>query len=262
MDSVVSKDGTSIAFQKSGSGSPLVLVHGTAADYTRWQSILLLLEAKYTVYAINRRGRSHSIDSGQYQIEREFEDIASVVDSIAGKTSLLGHSYGGICCLEAALLTQKLHSLILYEPPISSANALNYPERTISKIDQLVEGGDSDGAVQFFLKEIAKMSPNEISLLRSAPSWKGRVGSAHTISRELRAEEAYKFNADRFRMLPAPVLLLLGEESPEFFKHSIQLLEQTLPNSRTVILPGQAHVAMSTTPEMFAREIMTFLDKT
>jgi pimeloyl-ACP methyl ester carboxylesterase len=84
MDRVRSKDGTLIAYERSGTGPALVLVHGTTADQKRWASVLPMLEQQLTVYAVDRRGRGQSGDSAVYSIEREYEDIAAVVDSIQG----------------------------------------------------------------------------------------------------------------------------------------------------------------------------------
>ena len=115
MDRVRSKDGTLIAYERSGTGPALVLVHGTTADHTRWASVLPMLEQRFTAYAVDRRGRGQSDDSAVYSIEREYEDIAAVVASIQGPVNLLGHSYGALCSLEAALLATNLNKLILPE---------------------------------------------------------------------------------------------------------------------------------------------------
>ncbi|MDD3858377.1 MAG: alpha/beta hydrolase, partial [Methanoculleus sp.] len=63
MDTVRSNDGTLIAYERSGTGPALVLVHGTTADHTRWGRILPMLEQTFTVYAVDRRGRGQSGDS-------------------------------------------------------------------------------------------------------------------------------------------------------------------------------------------------------
>src|SRR3712207_2617173 len=100
-ETVTSVDGTPIAYWSSGEGSPLVLVHGTAADHARWRPVLPAFEERFTVYAIDRRGRGGSGDSDDYAIEREFGDVAAVVDSLGEPVTLLGHSYGALCALEA-----------------------------------------------------------------------------------------------------------------------------------------------------------------
>src|SRR5688572_24310787 len=118
MSTFRSGDGTTIACEKIGSGPPLVLVHGTAADHTRWAPVLPALSGRFTIYACDRRGRGASGDGASYAMEREFEDVAAVVDGIGGPVDLLGHSYGALCSLEAAVLARNLRRLALYEPPI------------------------------------------------------------------------------------------------------------------------------------------------
>ncbi len=84
--SVTSKDGTPIAYWTSGKGPPLVLVHGTPADHTRWRPLLPYLESHTIVHAMDRRGRGGSGDGEDYALEREYEDIAAVVDAVAANT--------------------------------------------------------------------------------------------------------------------------------------------------------------------------------
>jgi pimeloyl-ACP methyl ester carboxylesterase len=102
MEKIMSKDGTPIAYQRSGTGPPLVLVHGTLGSSRRWP-VIPMLEKQFTIYAIDRRGYGESGDASNYAIEREYEDIAALVDAIGGEVNLLGHSFGGFCILEAAL---------------------------------------------------------------------------------------------------------------------------------------------------------------
>ena len=115
---VVSGDGTPIAVWRSGDGPPLVLVHGAAADHNRWAPVLSALEERFSVMAIDRRGRGGSGDAHDYALQREFEDVVAVVESAGKAVNVLGHSYGGICALEAALLTDRIQTLVLYEPPM------------------------------------------------------------------------------------------------------------------------------------------------
>src|SRR5688572_2832554 len=92
METIRSKDGTPIAYWRSGTGLPLILVHGTAGSYIRWAPILPALEPHFSVYAFNRRGRGESGDAEKYAIEREFEDVAALVEAIEAPVYLLGHS--------------------------------------------------------------------------------------------------------------------------------------------------------------------------
>ena len=107
--SVTSRDGTQIAYWTSGSGPPLVLVHGAPADHTRWRPLLPYLEPHVTVHALDRRGRGASGDAPAYRLEREYDDVAAVVDAVAAasgqQVDVYGHSHGGIVAFGAATLT-------------------------------------------------------------------------------------------------------------------------------------------------------------
>ena len=258
MRKIGSTDRTQIAYWVAGAGPPLVLIHGTAADHTRWASISPALEDKFTVYAIDRRGRGQSGDANLYTIEREFEDIAAAIDSIGAPVNVLGHSYGAICSLGAALLTKNVAKLILYEPPIPAGVDI-YPPGASERIQKMVDTGDRDGAVSTFFREIVRMPERELELQRSLPVWKARVAAAHTIPREMRFDAQYTFVSERFGALSVPTLLLLGGDSPPFLKKATELVHQALPNARIAVLPGQQHTAMNTAPELFTGEVLKFL---
>ena len=115
---VASLDGTRIAVHRSGEGPPLVLVHGAAADHSRWRPVLPALERRFTVLAVDRRGRGGSGDAAAYALEREVEDVVAVVEAAGEPVALLGHSHGAVCALEAARLTGGVRALVLYEPPL------------------------------------------------------------------------------------------------------------------------------------------------
>ena len=118
MEKVISKDGTPIAYEASGQGPALLLIHGGGSTRERWKPISPRFEPSYTVCRVARRGVGDSGDAADYSIERQAEDMAAVVDAIGGSVNVLGHSFGGVCALEAALLTANIRRLILYEPPI------------------------------------------------------------------------------------------------------------------------------------------------
>jgi pimeloyl-ACP methyl ester carboxylesterase len=255
---IKSKDGTEIAFAKTGHGPPLVLVHGTTADHTRWAPILPALEKEFTVYAIDRRGRGGSGDAASYAIEREFEDVAAVVDSIGEPVALLGHSYGALCSLGASLRASHLRKLVLYEPPVPAGIEI-YPPAIVGRLQKLLDQGDKAGVVSTFFTEIVHMPPAELTLLQKLPNWPARVAAAHTIPRELSGSGGYKLDAAHFKQMKTPTLLLLGGASPPMFKAAIDLVHKALPSSSVVVLPGQQHTAMNTAPDLFLREVLAFL---
>jgi pimeloyl-ACP methyl ester carboxylesterase len=260
MEMILSGDITPIAYFRSGTGSPLVLVPGAgAANPVAWP-VFPALEERFSVYAVDRRGHGESGDSPSYAIEREFEDIAAVVDSIGEPADVLGHSFGGLCALEAALLTRNIRKLVLYEPlSVPLPGVPVYPEGFNDRIQALLEAGDQEGVLTTHYRENAGMSVQEIGQMKSSPVWLERLAAANTLPRELRSDERYRFVAQPFKDLQTPILLLSGSDSPEVIKEGTKVVDAALTNSRIALLPGQQHIAMYTAPDLFLQEVLTFL---
>ena len=190
MEIIRSKDGTPIAYWHSGRGDPLLLVHGTVGDHLTWTPVLTALERHFSVYTIDRRGRGHSGDADAYSLDRECEDIAAVIAAIGGTVHVLGHSFGGLCALEAALLTPNIGRLILYEPAIR----LGPRDRSAAfdaRMQALLEAGNPEEALLLFLRDMVKMPSQEIAAMQAMPTWGGWVAAAHLIPREVRSRDHY-----------------------------------------------------------------------
>jgi pimeloyl-ACP methyl ester carboxylesterase len=255
-EQVVSRDGTPIAVWKSGDGPPLVLVHGAAADHGRWAPVLGALGERFTVLALDRRGRGQSGDAPGYAIEREYEDVAAVAEWAGQQVSVLGHSYGAVCALEAARLTGAITRLVLYEGPLGF---LQTDPEVVARLRALLDAGQADELLGLFMREVAGLTAEQVELLRSLPAWQARLAAAGTIPREERANREYVFDAERFRRLEVPTLLLLGGDSPEPFKQAARALADALPNCRIAVMPGQRHAAMDTGTDLFLAEVLGFL---
>lgn len=261
MQSVTSKDGTRISFWRNGAGPPLLLVHGGTYDHTTaWRFVVPELEGRFTVYALDRRGRGSSGDSPRYDLQREAEDVAAIVDSIGVPVNLLGHSYGALCAIEAALLTPNLRSLILYEGvPLRGADY--YAPGVIEQLEAMLDAGDVEGMLIAMMREVIQRPREEIELLRSQrDDWAVRLRNAPTIPREMRREQGYVFVPDRFENMRTPAMLLVGGDSPQSEMENAIGVADALPNARVVPLPGQRHTAMITAPELFIREVVRFLE--
>jgi pimeloyl-ACP methyl ester carboxylesterase len=253
---VVSADGTPIAASRSGSGPPLLLVHGAIGDRTSFRYLEPLLAERFTVFTMDRRGHGASGDAEAYSIELEFADVAALADSLDGPISLLGHSFGATVGLGAALVTSKLRRMALYEPsPGITAASAEFVER----LEALVASGDRDGALALALTEFADFGPDDLEQYRASPLWAPRVAAAHTIAREVRAEEAWVPTFDTIGRLDARVMLLLGGESPAWARQGAEAIAAVVADSRIFVLEGQGHMATVTAPDLLAAEVVRFL---
>jgi pimeloyl-ACP methyl ester carboxylesterase len=110
------------------------------------------------------------------------------------------------------------------------------------------------------MREVAGLPPETVEYMRSQPVWQARVDAAHTIPRELRAVKAYRLDPERFEDLRVPTLLLSGGDSPAALRKAAEALDEMLPDSRLVVMPGHGHAAMDTGTDLFTTEVLRFVE--
>jgi pimeloyl-ACP methyl ester carboxylesterase len=265
---VVSRDGTRIAVFSSGEGPPLILVHGATADHTTWRATAPILARQNRIHAIDRRGRGDSGDAaGPYRIELEYEDLAAVADAIADEAGapvdVVGHSYGGRCALGAGLLTASIGRIVSYEgaPERTDPAGAGYqPSGVERRIEDLIDGGDRDAALETFFREIVRMPPDDLAAYRRDPVWPLRAAAVHTALRELEWEAAPAASLEALGGVQQPVLQILGGDSAAVFGEATEALDARLANGRMVVIPGARHAAHHTHVEPFVAAIRAFLD--
>ena len=261
---IVAPDTTPISVFTSGRGSPLVLVHGATADHTTWRTSGPLLATRHTTHAIDRRGRGGSGDAGPYSIEREFEDLAAVVDAVgeesAGVVDVVGHSYGGRIGLGAALMTPNLRRLVVYEGAPPPAIGPGYQDAgTLARIESLVERGDRDEALATFMRDIVGIPEPDLAAFRGDPIWPRRAAAIGTTIRELRAEVKSAASLEALGIVRQPVLQILGGASAPVFGEATRALDARLRAGRVVTIDGARHAAHHTHAAEFVFAIEAFL---
>ena len=256
MTTITSPAGIRVSYDAGGSGPPLVLVHGSFSDHdSNWTLVRPFLEAHFRVHAVARRGRGDTAATRGHALEDEAEDVAAVLRAIEAPVHLLGHSYGAHCALLAALLEpSRIGTLVLYEPPWP---AIVRPDALVA-LDTLARAGAWDPFAFAFFANTLHVPTDDLDALRASGSWPSIVADAPASHRDLRALHAYRFDPWRFRALGMPVLLQVGSGSPRDL-YVTDALAAVLPDVRIDVLPGQAHEAMTTAPESYARATTSVL---
>ena len=160
-----------------------------------------------------------------------------------------------ICAVEAVLPLDDLRGLVLYEPPFDP-NGFAFLPGFINSLEALLAAGDRAGVIREMMAEVIGLSPEELAELEASESWPALVATAHPLPRELRAVEAYRFDAECFRALTVPTVLLDGDQSPDEIRLGVRLLDEVVPDSRLVTMPGVGHEAVETGPELFAETVL------
>ncbi len=264
---VRSADGTPIACWRQGSGPPLVLVHGTGEDHRRWRLVGSRLARRFTVYAVDRRGRGASGDAEPYALSDEAADLAAVVGQVGqigepsgGRVAMLAHSYGAICAIEAARRAPALARMVLYEPPVPVPGSRDF-SAAAAGLRKLVADGRHDQALGEFLTEIAGIPREHVFAFRSAGGFGDRRPLAGTLAREIEATQDYLLAPGARPTLPVRVLLLAGGASPEPRRLAAAAVAAAFPGARLEVLAGQAHDAMDTSPRVFLDVVLGFLQE-
>jgi pimeloyl-ACP methyl ester carboxylesterase len=258
---VESADGTALAVWVGGEGPPIVLVHGSVADHTTLTPLIDDLCNHMATFSMDRRGFGASGETAPYTIERDFEDVAAVVDAVASRTgapvALFGHSYGANCAMGGAALTDNVHHLVLYEPSLGVA----YPPGSIESVESAVAAGDLDAAVVTVLVEIVGMSQEEIDALRASrtPDWATRIASAWTLPRECRVEQTWVYRPGQFETIQAPTLLLAGSETPDDLTKATHRAADAIPDARIHVLEGHGHMAHKADPALVGAILRRFV---
>lgn len=253
MDVVTSADGARIAYEKSGMGPPLVLVHGSLNDHNVWAAVTPMFAKHHCVYAVVRRGRGESGAPAEHALEREFEDVAAVIDSAGEPVDLVGHSYGAHCALGAALMMpDRVKHLVLYEPPTR--------EQAIGLADDF-ERSEPAGAISSFFERSLGMSAAQVGAMKASPFWPYFVSHAPSMPSEMRALEDSQLAPSRLAALKMPALLVVGSETRDRLGGLLRELEPHLPRAEWAVLVGQGHAAMLQAPDLFVATVEAFLTR-
>ncbi|MBK9149662.1 MAG: alpha/beta hydrolase [Saprospiraceae bacterium] len=185
MKLVISKDGTQIAYEKSGIGKPLIIVGGSLADHQMYVPLATELAQKLTVFNYDRRNRGESSNSTNHTIETELQDLEAIVSLCDEAPILYGHSAGSALAIRAVAKGLKISKLIISDIPFTPNSENDKQEAAKFAIEhkriiELLNQNDRIGAVKFFLKDFG-MSDKELDEFIVSESGKQAVANSITL---------------------------------------------------------------------------------
>jgi pimeloyl-ACP methyl ester carboxylesterase len=250
---VTSRDGTTIAVDRAGSGPPLVVVEGAfcTREHGSGKGLVPLLAERFTVYTYDRRGRGGSTDAAaaaQYSVEREIEDLAAVIEAAGGSAVVFGHSSGAALALEAASHGLPITKLALYEAPfVVDDSRPPVGQDYLARLKALVADGRRGAAVKLFMTEgvrVPAIFTAVLPLMR--PVWSRLKAVAHTVTYDTAIVDPYLHGkplpADRWSSVTAPVLVIEGGKSPAWIRNGMRALAAILPAATHQVIAGQTHM--------------------
>ncbi|MFI5805330.1 alpha/beta fold hydrolase [Streptomyces sp. NPDC051561] len=241
MSKVISRDGTPLAYERSGEGPPLILVGGAFSTGTAEEPLAGLLVEDFDVVTYDRRGRGASGDTAPYAVAREVEDLAALIEEVGGSAFLYGMSSGGALVLRAAAAGLAAPRLAVYEPPftVREDTVAEKAAYTRSLTTALAEGRRGD-AVELFLSVVG-MPREFIGQMKQAPVWRSFESLAPTLAHDDAIMGDGTVPTARLALLTQPVLVVDGGASPPLMRDAARLTAAAVPDGRARTLPGQTH---------------------
>ncbi|MFG6424584.1 MAG: alpha/beta hydrolase [Paramuribaculum sp.] len=246
-------DGLKVAYETSGKGRPLILMHGWGCDHTTVASVAATASATHTVYSLDLPGFGQSDEPAEpWTPERYALMLRSFVERLGlEKPALAGHSYGGrVAIVYASMWADEVDRVVL----IDAAGVK--PRRHLSYYIKVY----SFKAWKWMLRLTLGRRRAEERIERE----RARRGSAdyRAASPVMRATMSVSVNDDLCRFMPsikAPTLLMWGETDTATPLRDAHIMERLIPDSGLVIMPGAGHYSFLDSPARFAAVLSSFL---
>lgn len=257
--SFVTDDGVEIGYRRSGSGPPLLLVHGGCTDHRCFDPIREELARYYTVTAYDRRGYGMSGDGSGYSLDREADDVVAAATVAGGgePVAILGYSYGATAMLRAVCTRPApVRAVVAYEAPFGVPGMLP----AFTEITTLIDAGRHDEAVRLFIASTFRLGDRLVDRMTTHPMWPVSVAAAPLLPRE--GAVVLTATVDAPTVTVPPVRYLLAEEggSPAFREIAAEVA-RVIPGADVATVPGVPHFAIGSQPDPFLSRVLDHLDQ-
>jgi pimeloyl-ACP methyl ester carboxylesterase len=256
MEKVTSADGTTIAYERLGSGPRLILVGGALCDRKSLLPLATELARNFDVVTYDRRGRGDSGDSPTYSVQREVDDLGALVTAVGGTAAVYGHSSGAGLVAIAASTGLPFTKVVLHEPPYGPDDVDS--EEDGEQVLELLRENRRQEAVELFLM-MAGM-PKEVAIETAAAP--GMADVAPTLAYDFAVMDhgatGGRTPADLLRTIKLETLVVAGTASPPFMVDAAHRIVALLPTARFAELADQDHVVP---PELLAPVVTDFLSR-
>ncbi|GAA4591902.1 alpha/beta hydrolase [Planotetraspora phitsanulokensis] len=257
MPTVTSADGTTIAYERTGSGPALVLVDGAMCyrGAGPMRPLAALLRDTFTVYTYDRRGRGESSDTLPYAVAREVEDLHALIAQAGGEAYVYAISSGAGLTLAAAAAGPGITRLALYEPPFMAEVEGDTPSKEYTeRLHELLDAGRGGDAVALFMTRVGMPAP-VVAGIRAQPGWAELEAIAPTLAYDDEVLAGCTVPRDLASAIAVPALVLAGEASPQGLRQAARATADALPTAEHRTLGGQTH---DVAPEALAPVLAEF----
>lgn len=256
-ETVTSADGTQIVYDRHiGGDAGVVVLIGGAFGWRKFPKMVQLAEAlahehRLTVLNYDRRGRGDSGDespAGVYDVEREIEDIAALVEAAGGSAALFGWSSGAGLALRAAGSGQVpgVTRVVAFEPPFVVDHEHHVPPADLHvQLHQLVAEDRRAEVVKFYFKHAMGIPGYVVATMRLMPFWSKLKATANSTPYDWAVMRDYMrgepLRPEDWSGVKVPTLVLAGAKSEPLLRKGARAIADVLPDAEHRELPGLSH---------------------
>jgi len=263
-------------YEEHGSGDPLLLIMGLAADSQAWMFQVPDFAQRYRTIAFDNRGVGRSSKpAGPYTIHEMADEAAGLLDVLSiPRAHVVGVSMGGMIAQELVLRhPEKVRGLVLactYPEPDSDVE-----QRRQFSLTQFGGSVDASGAMKIdvsainplmFLQQLLPTVFNQAFIDRELPKlmqvFSGALQwgfSMEAILGQVAAVMSHRAT-DRLHQIKSPTLVITGDADRLVPPANSDILAREIAGAKLVKIPGGSHGFNFETPELFNREVLSFLD--
>ncbi|MEP6746636.1 MAG: alpha/beta hydrolase [Bacteroidota bacterium] len=257
MNTVISKDGTSIAYNKTGSGPAIILVDGAfcSMNFGPMLKLVALLTKDFTVFAYDRRARGDSGDTKPYSVDREIDDIGALINEAGGSACLFGISSGAILCIRAVASGLNIAKLALLEPPFVGNNQGRRSENAEEQLTQLIAEGKQGAAATFYLRKVIGLPAIVAFIIRLTPNWTKMKANANSLPYDAAVCGDFNIPKDKVALVVIPTIVIDSTKSPRVLRDAVQAVAEALVDGKRISLKGSIH---GVPPKILVPELAAF----
>jgi pimeloyl-ACP methyl ester carboxylesterase len=275
--------GVSLYYEESGTGKPVVFVHGIPTDYRAWKAQMEPFSKSRRAISLSRRYASPNKRDGDISdstVQNNALDLKNFIETLGGPVDLVGHSYGGFAsAFLAADHPDLVRSLVLVEPAVSTllvadqtsgAQALGlllkspstalsgrrFQTKSLKPSLEALKNGDSAKAVELNVDGVQD-KPGAFNGL-PADAKEMMLANARTIA-ELKTTFP-RFTATEAKKISMPTFIVNGEMSSAWLRKIGELMVKVVPGSKRTLTPGSRHFPHMENPEFFNSNVLSFLE--
>jgi pimeloyl-ACP methyl ester carboxylesterase len=258
------RDGCHIAYEITGEGQPLVLIHGWTFNRTIWAPQVSEFSQHYKTITYDRRGYGES--DGNIDLRKELDDLNDLLDHLEIKVAnIIGMSQGGRIALRYTLTRQEnVKTLVLQCAPLDGYVVQKANEGEQIPLEQYIsfaEKGDiksvRDGWMNHQLMDVPSSKSSVKKRLREiVDSYSGEdLGN-------IMEQMVFPINvAENLQQIEVPTLIIQGNKETSLAMDIANTIFERINGSKKIVIPGNGHLINLLEPKKYNKAVLDFLDK-